>query len=127
MYSVCSYERTEGLQTISFSLYDYALFTIHISVGHWMSNYLIDGTFIDMYNCIYCFIDMYNSYAKCFLVQMKVTNQDEEHAKYYKYLQQILCQLNLNFLFTLKNTKIFTFVIKNLIQIFKDIFFVSRL
>ncbi len=49
---------------------------------------------------MYNFIDIYNSYAKCFLVQMKVTNQDEEQAKYYKYLQQILCQLNLNPFYT---------------------------
>ncbi len=53
---------------------------------------------------------------------MKVTNQDEEQAKYYKYLQQIHCQLNLNFLFRLKKTKICKFLIKNLIKICKDFF-----
>lgn len=64
-----------------------------------------------------------NSYAKCFLVQMKVTNQDEEQAKYCKYLQQIHCQLNPNFLFRLKKTKNCQYLFKNLIKICKDFFF----
>lgn len=119
LYVFCLFiwKRTEGLQTNQFQPW-WLCFVLHSHFCNPLNLKLLNWW--NFYRYVYLFM---NSYAKCFLVQMKVTNQDEEQAKYYKYLQQIHCQLNPNFLFRLKKTKNCQYLFKNLIKICKDFFF----